>query len=284
MQFVATKTPEQLELLDAYAIKLNCQQTAVINAIRLQSPLKHLHWPMLSRTTFVQSNLPVIRNMQRMAPDDYYDRIERWSSSARYAREIEALLHRLDLPNGADLLDVGCGAGTAMRFASRCGLRVVGLDRPAPWEVRCSVRPIVRADAARLPFRCASFDGVLLFHVLAHLFAPEICLSDIHRVLRRGGRIAISTPNAEYLATLKATSTDPSRYVPDPTVYHHFTAAQVKTLLSTSGFLVRYASTFDPFPNAAVPGLPGERLFFIAERNEDDTPLTRPLTAPVEPQ
>ena len=186
MRFVATKTPEQLELLDAYAIKLNCQQMAVINAIRLQSPLKHLHWPMLSRTTFVQSNLPVIRNMQRMAPDDYYDRIERWSSSARYAREIEALLHRLDLPNGADLLDVGCGAGTAMRFASRCGLRVVGLDRPAPWEVRCSVRPIVRADAARLPFRCASFDGVLLFHVLAHLFAPEICLSDIHRVPAEG--------------------------------------------------------------------------------------------------
>jgi hypothetical protein len=25
--------------------------------------------------------------MLRMAPDDYYDRIERWSSSARYTRE-----------------------------------------------------------------------------------------------------------------------------------------------------------------------------------------------------
>jgi SAM-dependent methyltransferase len=238
---------------------------------------------MFSRTTLVQSSLPVIRNMQRMAPDDYYDRIESWSSSARYAREIEALLRRLDLPSGADLLDVGCGTGTATQFASRCGLRVVGLDRPALWEVRCSVRPIVRADAVRLPFRCASFDGALLFHVLAHLFAPEICLSEIRRVLRGAGRIAISTPNAEYLATLKATCTAPSCYVPDPTVYRHFTAAQVKTLLSTSGFEVRYASTFDPFPNAAVPGRPGERLFFVAERNEDDTALTRPLTASVEP-
>ena len=66
--------------------------------------------------------------MLRMAPDDYYDRIERWSSSARYTREIEALLRRLDLPSDADLLDVGCGTGTAMRLAARSGLRVVGID------------------------------------------------------------------------------------------------------------------------------------------------------------
>jgi ubiquinone/menaquinone biosynthesis C-methylase UbiE len=202
-----------------------------------------------------------------MALDDYYDRIERWSSSVRYAREIDGLLRRLDLPSGADLLDIGCGTGTAMRLAARCGLRVVGIDRPAVWERRCSVRPVVRADATRLPFRLASFDGVLLFHVLAHLIAPETCLSDIHRVLRRGGRIAISTPNAEYLTALQATSTAPYSDVPDPTVRRHFTATQVKTLLSTSGFLVCHASTFDPSPDATAPGLPGERLFFVAERS-----------------
>ena len=206
--------------------------------------------------------------MLRMAPDDYYDRIERWSSSMRYTREIEALLRRLDLPSDADLLDVGCGTGTAMRFAARSGLRVVGIDISAVWERRCSVRPVVRADAARLPFSFASFDGVLLFHVLAHFIAPEICLSNIHRVLRRGGRLAISTPNGEYIAALKATSTAPSSYVPDPTVHRHFTVHEVKTLLSTSGFLVRHASTFDPTPNAAATGLPGERLFIVAERNE----------------
>jgi ubiquinone/menaquinone biosynthesis C-methylase UbiE len=219
--------------------------------------------------------------MQRMAPDDYYDRIERWAGSERYGREIENLLHRLDLPSGADLLDVGCGTGAAMRFASRCGLRAVGIDRPALWEHRCSARPVVRADAARLPFRVASFDGVLLFHVLAHLVAPETCLVDIHRVLRRGGRIAISTPNAEYLAALQATSTAPAGYLPDPTVRRHFTAGQVKTLLSSCGFLVRHASTFDPSPDVAASRLPGERLFFVAERNEHDVPLARPLASAV---
>jgi SAM-dependent methyltransferase len=216
-----------------------------------------------------------------MVPDDYYDQIERWSGSLRYAREIEGLLRRLDLPPGADLLDIGCGTGAAMRFAARCGLRAVGIDRPALWERRCPARPVVRADAARLPFRFASFDGVLLFHSLAHLVAPEICLCEIHRVLRSGGRIAISTPNAEYLAALQASSTGAAGYVGDPTVRRHFTAAQVKTLLSASGFHVCHASTFDPIPDAAIPGLPGERLFFVAERNEQDAPLARRSTSAV---
>jgi ubiquinone/menaquinone biosynthesis C-methylase UbiE len=201
-----------------------------------------------------------------MVPHDYYDRVARWSSSQRYAREIKALLNRLDLSSGSDLLDIGCGTGAAMNLAFHYGLRVVGIDKPPNWAHHCPVRPVVQADAARLPFRFGSFDGVLMFHVLAHLVAVEICLSEIYRVLRRGGRLAISTPNAEYLNALQAADTAAPNYVPDPTVRGHFTAKQVKTLLKTSGFLVSHASTFDPAPNP--PGLPGERLFFLAERNE----------------
>ena len=197
---------------------------------------------------------------------NYYDRVERWANSARYAHEIEELLCRLGLPPGADLLDIGCGAGVAIRFASRRGFWAVGVDRSPIWESRYPIRPAVRADAALLPFRSASFDGVLLFHVLAHLAAPEICLAEIHRALRRGGRIAISTPNREYLDALKAASADSADYVPDPTVRRHLTAAQVQTLLSTAGFLVCHASTFDPAPHSAPSPLPlGERLFFVAE-------------------
>lgn len=196
--------------------------------------------------------------------DAYYDRVERWSSSIRYAREIADLLVRLDLHAGSDLLDVGCGTGSAIRCASRRGLRTVGIDRPTAWTRHCPIRPVIRADATRLPFRAASFDAVLLFHVLAHLDFPDVCLTEIHQVLRRGGRIALSTPNAEYLDALKRASTT-SRYVPDPTVRRHFTAGEVHSLLVSAGFLVRHASTYDPIPDAAGAGLPGERLLFVAE-------------------
>jgi ubiquinone/menaquinone biosynthesis C-methylase UbiE len=201
-----------------------------------------------------------------MEPPNYYDRVERWANSERYAHEIGGLLSRFGLPAGADLLDIGCGAGVAIRFASRRGFWAVGVDSSPIWESRYPIRPAVRADATRLPFRNASFDGVLLFHVLAHLADPEVCLAEIHRVLRSGGRIAISTPNAEYLDALKASVTS-TYYVADPTVRRHLTAAQVQRLLSTAGFLVRDASTFDPTPHAAPSPIPlGERLFFVAER------------------
>ena len=210
-----------------------------------------------------------------MEQEDYYDRVERWSSSVGYSREIESLLDRLDLPPGKDLLDIGSGTGAAMRFASRRGIRVIGIDKSPTWARNCAERPVVQADAARLPFRDATFDGVLLFHVLAHLVEVETCLSEVHRVLRSGGLIAISTPNAEYLDALNAVSPANSTYVPDPTVLRHFTTTQVETLLSFSGFLVRFSSTFDSFPKTSGPS--GERLFFVAERNGHDASIARTL-------
>src|SRR6476620_4214719 len=101
-------------------------------------------------------------------PDDYYERLAHWSSSVRYTRELESLLGRLELAPGADLLDIGCGTGAALQFAFRSGYWVVGMDKAPTWH-HCSTRPVVQADAACLPFRCGSFDGALLFHVLAHL-------------------------------------------------------------------------------------------------------------------
>ncbi len=51
----------------------------------------------------------------------------------------------------------------------------------------------MRGDAARLPFRDASFDGVCCFAAL-HLFAdPFGGLDEMKRVLRPGGRIALMT-------------------------------------------------------------------------------------------
>jgi hypothetical protein len=64
------------------------------------------------------SNVADPANKQRMATDDYYDRIERWSSTVHYAREIEGLLHRLDLPTGADR------SISAVGRVPQCGLRL----------------------------------------------------------------------------------------------------------------------------------------------------------------
>ena len=41
------------------------------------------------------------------------------------------------------------------------------------------------------------FDAVLLFHVIEHLPSPKKILNEIFRILKQGGRVFISCPNAD---------------------------------------------------------------------------------------
>jgi ubiquinone/menaquinone biosynthesis C-methylase UbiE len=111
----------------------------------------------------------------------------------------------LGLSAGHTVLDVACGPGNFTRaFAKTVGPEglAVGIDasetmlaRGAADNARSGLDNValIRGDAVRLPFADGSFDAVCCFAAL-HLFAdPYDALSDMSRVLRPGGRIAIMT-------------------------------------------------------------------------------------------
>ena len=50
-----------------------------------------------------------------------------------------------------------------------------------------------------LPFSGSSFDGILCSSVLEYAVRPERCLREFARVLRSGGKLLISVPNAHSL-------------------------------------------------------------------------------------
>lgn len=116
-------------------------------------------------------------------------------------RRIARLL--LGLGAGDGVLDLGCGPGNFTREFARLvgpdGL-VVGFDA-SPTMLARAVRdtpddaPIayVRGDAARLPFRDASFDAVCCFATLHMVADPFDALDEMTRVLTPGGRIALLT-------------------------------------------------------------------------------------------
>jgi SAM-dependent methyltransferase len=58
--------------------------------------------------------------------------------------------------------------------------------------VRAHPAPVVRGDAARLPFADDSFDAVAALDVLYHLADPRPALREARRVLRAGGTLLAS--------------------------------------------------------------------------------------------
>src|SRR6266851_5116131 len=96
------------------------------------------------------------------------------------------------------VLDVGCYDG---QFISRVvsGGLIVGLDVSATALRAASCRGVrgVRAqvEAPALPFLGESFATVVAAEVIEHVFDTEGVIAELARVLRRGGWLAITTPN-----------------------------------------------------------------------------------------
>ncbi|HSZ53044.1 MAG TPA: methyltransferase domain-containing protein [Caulobacteraceae bacterium] len=117
-------------------------------------------------------------------------------------------LERLALAPGERVLDLGCGEGRHVHaFHLAPGVQTVGLDADAPSLAKAAeglemLGPgdgrtlFIRGDAYRLPFDERAFDVVVCCEVLEHLPDVDAALEEIDRVLKPGGRLAVSVPRA----------------------------------------------------------------------------------------
>ena len=96
------------------------------------------------------------------------------------------------------VLDLGCRSG-ALTSHFLDGNSVVGLDVDASALEKAAALGIepVQADVEEpLPFEDASFDAVVAGELFEHLQFPDALVSEIRRVLRPGGTLVGSVPNA----------------------------------------------------------------------------------------
>jgi SAM-dependent methyltransferase len=126
-----------------------------------------------------------------------------WDSFSRLVEPVGALvLDLIGVEPGMDLLDVGTGSGGNVAIpAALCGATVVGCDvTPELFEYarrRAAAAGVevewVEADAQDLPFGDASFDRVT--STFGAMFAPDHlrAATELVRVCRPGGRIAMTT-------------------------------------------------------------------------------------------
>jgi ubiquinone/menaquinone biosynthesis C-methylase UbiE len=127
-----------------------------------------------------------------------YDRnvLQGWLFEPAHRLLLDALTE-----NDRWLLDVGCGTS---RFAAHVrgrfpGTRVVGLDLSHRMLVQGLTKPkvsggngcLVQADSERLPFADSVFDVVTCSHSFHHYPHQARVMTEMHRVLRAGGRLLI---------------------------------------------------------------------------------------------
>ncbi|MEM7413252.1 MAG: class I SAM-dependent methyltransferase [Myxococcota bacterium] len=103
------------------------------------------------------------------------------------------------MPEGARVLDVGCGRGVVLGALADRGFEVHGMEQSPAAATGADPRAEVRIapDLASAGYPDAYFDQVLIWHVLEHLTDPRGTLEEIRRVLRPGGRLVVAVPNFE---------------------------------------------------------------------------------------
>jgi demethylmenaquinone methyltransferase/2-methoxy-6-polyprenyl-1,4-benzoquinol methylase len=130
-----------------------------------------------------------------------YDFINDVQSFGLHRRWKNRLVRLASVQAGSRALDVCCGTGDIAQRLAQTGADVTGLDFSAPMlEVarrRHAARntpgrlEFIQGDAMNLPFAAGSFDAVTVGYGLRNLAGWEMGLTELHRVVRPGGRVLV---------------------------------------------------------------------------------------------
>jgi SAM-dependent methyltransferase len=177
------------------------------------------------------------------------------------ADSAEAFVEALDITPGMQVLDVACGTGNLAIPAARKGARVTGVDIAPNLLLQARARAELEGleiafeegDAEQLPFPDGHFD--LVMSMFGAMFAPDPdrVASELARVCRHGGRIAMANWTPEgftgKMFRLSSRHVPPPVELPAPTLWGDEAVARLR--LSAHGVEVkstRRAIMFDyPF-------------------------------------
>ncbi|OGD84985.1 hypothetical protein A2618_02595 [Candidatus Collierbacteria bacterium RIFOXYD1_FULL_46_26] len=103
---------------------------------------------------------------------------------------------------GETVLDLASGNSIVGQYWQKhFHAKVSALDI-SPSAIRAAakrgVKGIVGSAEEKLPFRAGTFDTVFWGDNIEHVFAVKSIMLEIHRVLKHGGRLILSTPNQAY--------------------------------------------------------------------------------------
>lgn len=190
------------------------------------------------------------------------------------------LLERLK-PNGGRLLDVGCGSGDFIAMMQRVsGWQVTGLEPSPQAAEHARATQSLDVNVGELPqplWPAASYDVIMMWHVLEHVPAPKQVLAEVRRLLKPDGIFVVAVPVSD---SAEAQLFGPVWAGYDvPRHLMTFTRTSVMHLLTQAGFRVKEHW-------GAVQGLASLRLslgWWLTQQGLSSTWLHRLITLTVLP-
>ncbi|MBU0718431.1 MAG: class I SAM-dependent methyltransferase [Planctomycetes bacterium] len=200
-------------------------------------------------------------------PIEGYDDLKRrllGGELERYRRSLEWLI---PCPGGS-LVDLGSRGDLVPVYREVLGyervvcLDTAGLDGPRRLVHRGGATYGFDAHRVNLeqepfPLLDATIDQVVAMEVLEHLaFDPMFMLAEANRVLKPGGRLLLTTPNINSLASVylqlggRHPAVGRQAFGPGTMDRHHreYTPTEVREMLVAAGFEIQNLDTFDQIP------------------------------------
>lgn len=214
-----------------------------------------------------------------MIDEELLDLMTRNEADMAFKKRVQTIFEWIDPQDGDRILDIPCGRGFYMnmlRYAFEC--EVIGAD--LDWDVLLKAQanlnarydrvPLHHASIYALPYAAETFDSAIASEVLEHLDDDVAGLREIYRVLKPGGVVAITVPNADYPflwdpinRTLEHVTGRHIQHGPLAGIWANhvrlYTAQQLRQSVMDAGFIVEEERAFThecfPFIHNLVYGL-----------------------------
>ena len=150
------------------------------------------------------------------------ERVSNRDASDNYVfqRSILAYYKAAELVSG-DVLEIGTGMGYGVEVIAPAADKYVTIDKSCAYNVELPANAEFRQmTVPPLDFADESFDYVISFQVIEHIKNDKEFVAEVSRVLRKGGKFIVSTPNA------------PMSLTRNPWHVREYTAEELKKLLS----------------------------------------------------